>query len=93
MGCYDTFGKLGVQLKCTECRMDYFNIGDEVPLTDGIYVGYEGCVVVYHGKFVAELPLDAITDKWGSPIEVDINERNPLTSVVKEYVEKRMTNE
>lgn len=88
MGCYDTFGELGIQLKCTECLLDHFNVGDKVPLPDGIYVGYEGCVVVYQGEFVAELPLEEVRDKWGCPIEIDIDARNPISAVVKRIAEE-----
>lgn len=87
MGCYDEYGENHIQIKCGECLLRHFKIGDDAELPDGIYVGYEGCVVVYKGKFVAELPLEEVRDKWGCPIEIDINERNPISAVVKQITE------
>lgn len=88
MGCYDTFGNLSIQLKCTECLLNHFNVGDDVELSDGIYVGYEGCVVVFGGKFVAELPLECVYDKWGGTLEIDLDKRNPIASVCRELREE-----
>ena len=62
MGVYDIYGD--VQLKVSEnvcCK--YHEIGDKVNISDGIYVGYEGVVVVVDGTFVAQ--FHEIRDKWG----------------------------
>lgn len=88
MGCYDTFGSLGIQLKNGECLLRDYMVGDKVgdDFADGIYVATEGCVVIYKGKFVAEILPDAVFDKWGAPIEIDVDSRNPLAAVLKQYL-------
>jgi hypothetical protein len=96
MGCYDTFGTLGIQLKNGECVLNEFSIGDKVNLSDGIYVGFGGFVVIYNGIFVAEIPGDTIIDKWGQPIQVNIDERNPsnyTTGVLVRDYEKETEND
>jgi hypothetical protein len=61
MGCYDTYGKIGLQVKCGESLMNEYHVGDKTTLPDGIYVGNEGAIAVYNGKFVAE--AKDLTDK------------------------------
>lgn len=56
----------------TSCK-----IGDKVPYPDGVYIGYEGTVVIFNGTYLAY--FTHVTDKWGRPInETDLlDERNP----------------
>lgn len=89
MGCYDTFiGKQGaVQLKCGPCDMRNYQIDDNVgsEYADGLYVGYEGIVVIVDGRFVALFPSQ-LTDKWGGIIEINLNQeldaRNPIRTAL-----------
>uniref|UniRef100_A0A6H1ZAG5 Uncharacterized protein n=1 Tax=viral metagenome TaxID=1070528 RepID=A0A6H1ZAG5_9ZZZZ len=64
MGIYDTYE--GIQLKVGSFGMDNYNLGDEVPIKDGIYVGHEGIVVVIGRKFMAK--FNNLTSKWGDEI-------------------------
>ncbi len=69
MGIYDEYGSRRVQMKCRQggyVQMDHFVVGQEVPLTDGIFVGVEGFIVVKDGVFIAEFPL--LYDKRGGVI-------------------------
>lgn len=40
--------------------MAEFKIGDTVPIADGVYLGWDGVVVIDGGRFLAE--FDSITD-------------------------------
>lgn len=69
MGVYDEYGKRGIQLKVSsdgDLRLRRFKIGDKVPLTDGVYFGHEGVIVIVDGLLTAE--FDRIIDKWGNPV-------------------------
>lgn len=85
MGIYNTFGSLEVQLKIMEGESDLKEIGDEVNEPDGIYVGYEGCVVIQGGKFIAE--FSCLYDKWGGEINAQklLDDENPLSQAIKLY--------
>jgi len=80
MGVYDSYGE--VQLKTGPCILQEYHIGDEVDISDGLHFGYEGCVVVVGRKLVAV--TDKMYDKWGRPIDVNIDSRNPITIAIKE---------
>ena len=66
MGVYDTFGEC--QIKAGPCMLKEYVVGERVPLPDGVYVSYDGVVVVVRGVFVAEFPT--LTDKWGGEMDV-----------------------
>ena len=66
MGSYDTYGKRKVQLKIGECISAHYSLGEKVKISDGVYVGHEGVVVVKGGKLAAE--FDCATDKWGNKL-------------------------
>lgn len=77
MGVYNTYGnvqlKVGADLECRDIK-----IGEDAGISDGIYVGYEGFVIVLNGKFVAE--FSHALDKWGgfiTPKEM-MDSRNPI---------------
>jgi len=82
MGVYETFGKLDIQLKITD-EWGLKQIGDDVGFSDGVYVGYEGCVVIKNGKFIAE--FECLHDKWGSELNCSeiISPNNPLVNTIK----------
>lgn len=94
MGCYDCYGdnrnaKTGenfVQLKNGPCILHCYDIGDEVEIADGVYVGYEG-VVVIHDKKVLRVDK-VLIDKWGGSILPEDILDNPLQKVVDEMVKK-----
>lgn len=97
MGCYDSYysEETGeVQIKAGERLMREYVEGSQCDLQDGIYVGYEGVVVVKRGRVVAV--TKRIFDKWGGDIcekvlEI-ISSKNPGVEVMKEF-EKRIKNE
>ncbi len=76
MGVYDTYAN--VQLKIGPCELKHYNIGDAVPILDGIYVGYEGIVVIKNCIFVAV--FKELGTKWGTTIDMDdtLNMHNPI---------------
>jgi len=83
MGIYDTYGKQGVQLKVGDPSLDHFKEGDEVNIADGVYLGYEGAVVIVNGKLAKVFSY--LKDKWGGKIRVRdiINPINPITQAVQ----------
>ena len=87
MGIYDKYGD--VQLKVGECQLTQYNIGDETDIPDGIYVGYEGCVVIKKGKFIAQ--YKTMHNKWGGVIECNevISNDNPVKKAIDEISKRR----
>lgn len=81
MGMYNTYGNC--QLKVGECIGDNYEVGDKVPISDGIYLGNEGAIVIKDGVFVAE--FNSLTSKWGHEIDIEpiILELNPITQAIK----------
>jgi hypothetical protein len=73
MGMFDTFGT--TQLKAGECLLHQYEIGDSVPLKDGVYAGADNFVVIQNGMFVAE--LEKLYDNFGSstttPDEIEMS--------------------
>ena len=65
MGIYDTYGA-GHQVKING-TFSYYEIGENCPLPDGIYITREGAIVVIGGKFIAE--FEYVCDKWGNPLD------------------------
>lgn len=82
MGIYDTYGKRGVQLKLGDPCLNHFKEGDEVNIADGVYLGYEGAVVIIDGKLAKVFSY--VKDKWGGKIKVKdiIDPINPITQAV-----------
>lgn len=82
MGVYDCYGNC--QLKIGPCELDVYDIGDKVPITDGIYLDYGGAVVIKDGIFVAE--FKELTDKYGGSIDIEqvVNEGNPLYELAQQ---------
>lgn len=66
MGVFNTFGENEIQIKLGDCELKHYNIGDEVDIPDGIYVGWEGIVVIHEGKFLKDYAC--VFSKWGDPI-------------------------
>lgn len=93
MGMFDTYtdGKVEIQLKVGPCDMDIYRIGDEVPISDGIYLGYSGFVAIKKSRLI--VVSEKLTDSWGTTYDpVDLIERlsaNPLIGVVKALAKKK----
>lgn len=87
MGLYDVYSD--VQLKVGPCVCETYEIGDKVPIADGVYVGYEGLVVVIGGYFVAV--FEKLTTKWGFELTpgVLLEGRNPIIEGMKILMESK----
>lgn len=59
-----------IQFKCGERYGTTYEIGDNIPLPDGVFFGWEGAFVVSSGKVVAafESDSDFMFTKWGDQI-------------------------
>lgn len=51
---YDTYGDQ-IQLKSGPCEYNHYEIGDDVPISDGVHFDRSGFVVVQNGKLIAEV--------------------------------------
>ncbi len=92
MGLYDTVidktKNIYIQVKSIECIMLNFEVGDKIPLEDGVHVGHEGVFVVKDSKVIAV--YEELHDKWGgtiSPEEI-LELRNPVGIAIKTYAHK-----
>jgi hypothetical protein len=83
MGIYDTYGRRGVQLKVGDPSLNHFKEGDEVNIADGVYLGYEGAVVIIDGKLAKV--FNYLKDKWGGKIRVKdiIDPANPIAQSIQ----------
>lgn len=83
MGTYDIYA--GVQLKVGPCIMKDYEVGDEVPINDGIYYSpYDGYIVVKDGVLIMQ--EEFITDKWGNEIMPEnMLNNNPTKDVLEHY--------
>ena len=84
MGVYDIFGEEGAQLKAGPCEMRHYAVGNPCPeYQDGVYLAYEGAVVVVGGVFQGVLPM---WDKWGGALDAAaiIRSENPVAQAIKE---------
>lgn len=85
MGAYACYGN--AQLKVGDDLSQNFQIGDEVPIPDGVYVDYGTVVIIKEGKFLAE--FDSLTTKWGDTIDLRIilAPYSPMEQAIKELNE------
>ena len=85
MGIYDIYGECGAQIKVGDVRMHFYNVGDKVPLHDGIFVAHEGVVVVKDGIFIAEFAC--LWSKWGDCINTEflIEKMNPIAVEMEQF--------
>ena len=83
MGLYDTYGH--VQLKVGEVERRHFEVGAQVSIPDGVYVGYEGVVVVTGGRFVASFPH--LINKWGERLNIDLSGESPIWRAIEHHVD------
>ena len=93
MGLYDTVGKFGLQIKCIEHDepiMEHYNVGDEIPLWDGLFLCYGGWFVVKDSKVLAT--GEDTYDKYGGEVDISeiVDRTNPVSIAVKSLVEKSL---
>ncbi|MBC8462417.1 MAG: hypothetical protein H8D67_30975 [Deltaproteobacteria bacterium] len=83
MGVYDEYGE--IQLKVGPCCLVQYDIGDEVEIPDGVYVGHEGLVVIVEGIFIAT--FEHITTKWGQEVSTAsiLDPYNPILQAISEF--------
>lgn len=88
MGVYDQYkdGRRIAQVKVNATGKT-FQVGEIVPIPDGIYVTFEGFVIVEDQVFISLLELYQIHDKWGDPMEFAISDRNPVVKALSEFKE------
>jgi len=96
MGNYDTVGARDLQIKCVyhpTPTMEHFNIGDKIPLADGVYICYEGWFVVQDGIVFAE--GEKVFDKYGGEVETEalVDRENPVAFEVKTWENKQKINQ
>lgn len=87
---YDIYGEFETQVKAGNCEMKHYRLYDKCDLKDGVYLSYEGIVVVQHGVFIAEFSTSKIKDKWGSSLDLRaiLDSVNPFVRIVKEAEKK-----
>lgn len=83
MGMYDVYGD-GIQVKINPQGLNY-EVGDKLSLADGIYIGYEGIIVVEHGEFIALFGYNELFDKWGNRLSCKdiLDSNNPVSQAVE----------
>lgn len=84
---YNIYGD--VQLKnAEELTLKEYKVGDKVDLPDGIYVGFEGIVVVVKGIFVEQFAF--LIDKWGTEFNTYdlVESHHPLLKVIEKAEEE-----
>lgn len=104
MGCYDSFAKNiddskkqnTVQLKVGECLCRLFLVGDKVyDINDGLYIGYEGVVLIQNSTVAAVILEEEIKDKWGNNINLkELMDKNSpiviaMSKIKQEILDKR----
>lgn len=77
---YDDYA--GVQIKMRSTGKSFL-VGMRVPLKDGVYLGYEGVVVVINNMFAKKFLF--LTSKWGHRFRVQkiLDGYNPIAKAIK----------
>ena len=86
MGVYDTVSKRQIQIKCTpEPEMAHYDIGDEILLKDGLYIGYEGWFTVKKKKVLNS--GKNIYTKWGDKMSLKkiLASSNPIAIMCERW--------
>ncbi len=85
MGMYDTYD--GMQMKVGPRILSTYEIGDEVPIDDGIYYSpNEGFIVIHDGTLI--MSPEFLTDKWGNELLANmLVDNNPVKKAVDELVD------
>lgn len=87
MGVYDMYGPQYIQLKVGPRLMQHYDVGDETFIPDGVYIAYEGIVVIICGR-VAQT-FDHALDKWGGLVNLEqvLDNRNLVVAAIAEMNE------
>jgi len=77
----------GCQIKVgtgTTREFHTYKVGDDVPIPDGVYLAYEGVVVVKDGIFFAQ--FDSLQHKWGEAIDIKkvLDEYSPVVAALRQ---------
>lgn len=64
MGMFDDYGT--TQLKVGPCVMASYQVGDAVEIRDGLYLGWDGFVLIQDGKMAGEWAQ--VTDTHGNTL-------------------------
>lgn len=88
MGMYDSVWfknasgeDIEIQFKSGERAGINYEIGQNIPLADGLHFGFEGCFVINQNKIVAIFDSETtfMFDKWGNSLPFpDIDSNHPL---------------
>jgi len=83
MGIYDYYENM--QMKIGDVQMNTYKVGDSVDISDGVYVGYEGVVVIKDSVFVAF--FEEMLDKWGGELDLNavLQPSNPVSQALDNY--------
>lgn len=68
MGMYDIYNDVQIKINATGKS---YSIGDSSPLADGIYLGYEGAIIIRDGMFIARFISRDIQTKYGDIIDLN----------------------
>ncbi len=92
MGVYNTYGdKNRAQIKVGEnLNFSHFSIGDQADIPDGLYITYDGIVIVRFGRVYDEFTPDELFDKWGKPIDLPhlLYDLNPVSEAIEKAKHK-----
>lgn len=85
---YDTYEE--AQLKVGDCRGNTFNLGDRVPIDDGVYLAHTGAVIIMEGRLKYYIKNEDIYDKWGKSIDIQeaIEARNPIEKALASIIDR-----
>ena len=87
MGVYNTYGnKINAQLKVgASLTSEHYEIGSKVDIPDGLYITYDGVIIVRHSRLYDEFIPDELFDKWGEKIDLPklLYKLNPIVEAVK----------
>lgn len=75
-----------IQFKSGERTLATYELGQDIPVPDGVHFAYEGCFVVSSGKIVAVFASERtfIFDKWGGSVAYpNIDDAHPFKGMLK----------
>jgi len=62
MGVFDTYGPDRVQNKSGYCSMGHYDIGDDVPMKEGVFASSDGLIIVKGHILVATIKIAGLND-------------------------------
>jgi len=80
----------GVAIKTDQPQKDTmftFKVGDKCDLEDGVYLHYDGAVVVKDGVFSVGFPRGRVKTKWRDDLDLNktLDPYNPVKQAVKQF--------